>query len=459
MAHPTIVFLTHPWSNLTNLIRQGKLPAGTASVYRIWQRCVKRGWDVHVVVLGDDPCPEKGWRTLELDGVHFYWVRPTAEALQQWCRAKRLPLVRWVFTLMDWVKMWWIVRRVVPRADVYYAMRHTFGLHAWVAARATGAKVVLRHYGTWLYDVWTNEAWFRLVKYIPSAVAIRCPADLVIMTNDGTCGDRVLKTLRVPAGKCRFWLNGVRKDLRLTDFDRRAEKAGLGLHRDCNVLMTIGRLSDWKRQDRVIRALPRIVAEFPNTKYLLIGEGPERDRLDALSRELGMREHVVFTGAVANESLASYLNLADVYLQVNDCSNLSTTLIEALAAGCPCITRDVGATTDIIDAGENAILLSPGEAEDIAKAVLDLLRNPDKRLALGQRAYEDAMRRFQTWDERMDMEVDELSALAGLEEPATVCDSIKPCSPKNEPKPAHSSDSHGSVACRQLPQRGGPCSY
>jgi len=411
MRQPRIVFLTYQWSNLTNFIREGKPPAGTASVYRIWQCCAKRGWDVHVIVLGDDPCPEKDWRTWELNCAHFYWVRPTAVAIENWCRRKRLPLVRLAFSIIDWAKMGWIVWRIVPSANIYYAMRHTFGLHAWAAARLTGAKAVIRHYGTWLYDAWTNRSWLGFFKYIPGVAAIRIPVDLVIMTNDGTRGDLVLKAMRVHEKRCRFWINGVQKDMRLCGFHRQAVKSRLGLPPDCSVLMTIGRLAHWKRQDRVIRALPLIVSEFPNTKYLLIGEGPERHNLEGIAHELGVQEHIVFVGVVPNEAIALYLNMADIYLQVNDLSNLSTTLIEALVAGCACITRDVGATTDIIDAGKNAILLSPGEADDIAEAALRLLRNPDERCAFGERAREDAMRRFQTWDERMNMEVDELFAL------------------------------------------------
>jgi len=313
---------------------------------------------------------------------------------------------------MDWVKMAWVVSRFVPRAHVYYAMRHTFGLHAWAAARMTGAKAVIRHYGTWLHDAWTNSSWLGFLKFIPSAAAMLIPVHLTIMTNDGTRGDRVLKAMRVPQTRWRFWLNGVQKDMRLPNFDRKAQKVGLGLDPDCIILMTTGRLEYWKRQDRVIRALPRIIAEFPNTKYTLIGEGPIRNNLESLARELGILDHIWFVGAVPNESLSTYLNVADIYCQVNDLSNLSTTLMEALAAGCACITRDVGATTDIIDAGKNAVMLSPGEQEDIAEAVLYLLRNEDERHMLGQRAYQDAMRRFQTWDERMNMEVDELFALA-----------------------------------------------
>lgn len=144
----------------------------------------------------------------------------------------------------------------------------------------------------------------------------------------------------------------------------------------------------------------------------MIGEGPERADLERLASEIGVGEHVWLVGAIPNENIAKYLNLADIYCQVNDLSNLSTTLMEALALGCPCITRDVGATTDIINAGKNALLLSPGEPEDIAEAILHLLRNPCERHALGERAYQDAMLRFQTWDERMNMEVDELFALA-----------------------------------------------
>jgi glycosyltransferase involved in cell wall biosynthesis len=75
------------------------------------------------------------------------------------------------------------------------------------------------------------------------------------------------------------------------------------------------------------------------------------------------------------------------------------------------VTRDAGSTTDIVTDGQNAVVLNPGEAQDVARTVVRLLKDSSERELLGQAAYERAMEDFQTWDERIAMEIEEIKRL------------------------------------------------
>ncbi len=407
----SIAFYTIPWANLTGRIRSGDQPAGTASVFLIWKQCVARGLDTHVFVIGPE-CLEGPADTEQLDGVHFHWVKPAAWHLRQsFIRCHLGWFVYWL-RLVDWTRLWRATRKKAPRARIFYSMRHTFSLLVYLLAKRRGGISVVRYYGTWLYRAWTTEGFLYRLVTLPNLLTHKIPVDFFITTNDGTRGDIVFEKLGVPEHKRCFWMNGVRKDeMHLPDFDRVAAKQRLGIAPDAPVLMTVGRLADWKRHDRILRALSTVREEFPATQYLILGDGPERASLEALTQQLGLTDAVMFLGAIANEKLPEYLNFADIYVQSNDYTNLTTTFIEALGAGCCCVTREAGGTEDIVDSGQNAILLVPGESEEFAQTILHLLRNPDEVAAFRRRAYEDAQQRFQTWDERLNMEVDKLLEL------------------------------------------------
>ncbi len=408
---PTIVFLTAQWSNIGDRIRRGEPPGGVPSVWQIWTECLANGFDVHVFMVMDleGDCPKE---TLELGGVRFHWIDRPIRRLTDWLRSKRLQGI----LKIDWpilqAQMLYHIWRSGLRPDVVYAVRATYSIPAWLWCRLAGARLVLRQYGTWLYYRWFQQpSWAERLRFIFSILPFKIPCDLHIMTNDGTSGDKVARWLGFPMKRFRFWLNGVDKSMRMDGFDAPAFKQQHGMPPDAPMLMTLGRLAYWKRLDRVLDAMPAVLREFPNVRLFILGDGPLRPELEAQAGRLGVTESVTFVGAVGHDQIADYLNATDVYVQAHDLTNLCNTLIEALAAGCCIVTRDVGSTTEVVTDGQNAVILRPGEADDLALATIRLLKDPDERQRLREAAHEHAMRTFQTWDERMQMEVREISRL------------------------------------------------
>jgi len=298
------------------------------------------------------------------------------------------------------------------RVDLLYA----YEVHAALAARRLQAPLptVARFQGTVMHPA-LDCPLARLRKY-EEVLALRLPADLYVMTNDGTQGDEVLARINPASrGKVRFWRNGLDLDrLRPVDAAERAEhRRALGIADDDLVLLTASRLAAWKRVDRAIAALPAVLAELPNALLVVAGDGEERERLERQARELGVAGRVRFAGAVRQEDVGQYMQAADLLLALADLSNVGNPLLESMACGLPSIAVDAGATRELVIDGETGRLLTSGDRAEVARAIVALGRDGEARarLAAGARRYAEA--HFWTWEDRLAAELEEVERLVG----------------------------------------------
>ena len=106
----------------------------------------------------------------------------------------------------------------------------------------------------------------------------------------------------------------------------------LGLQ-DVPVLLSLSRVAYEKRIDRVVGAMPDILAQQPDTVLLVVGDGPAKADLEAQAENLGIKDHVRFIGEVDHDDIADYYRAADVFVSASDSESQGLTYIEALAAG------------------------------------------------------------------------------------------------------------------------------
>jgi glycosyltransferase involved in cell wall biosynthesis len=220
----------------------------------------------------------------------------------------------------------------------------------------------------------------------------------------------------------KFWRNGLDLD-RLrppSAADRTAARGALALPDDAFVMLTASRLATWKRVDRAVRAMQKVCAWAPQALLLIVGDGEERPRLEALAHELGVSESVRFDGAVPQQDVLRYMHAADVFLAVADLSNVGNPLLEAMACGMCVVAVDAGDTRDLIvdertgrlvDNSQRSGFVKPLE-ERLADLLVTLAGDPAQRqrLAAGAAAY--ASEHFWTWEQRMAAELEAVSALA-----------------------------------------------
>jgi glycosyltransferase involved in cell wall biosynthesis len=171
-----------------------------------------------------------------------------------------------------------------------------------------------------------------------------------------------------------------------------ARKKALGIAEDCLVAGNIGRLSPVKGQEFFLRAMAAVLPKAGKALALVIGSGPDEIRLKTLASRLGIEKRVRFIAA--DPDTPKFLAAMDVFVFPSVKEGLGIGLLEAMACARPCVASRIGGIEDIIEPGENGILVDAGSAGAIAGAVLRLFADPALRLRLGLAAQKTVTGRF-----------------------------------------------------------------
>jgi phosphatidylinositol alpha-mannosyltransferase len=148
-------------------------------------------------------------------------------------------------------------------------------------------------------------------------------------------------------------------------------------------LLFLARLEQRNALGTVLRAMPRILERYPTAELVVVGDGPQRRQFEAEARPLGDR--VRFTGEVLRER-PDYYASADLFLCPTTRASFGVTLIESMACGTPLIASDIIGFREVIAGGEEAVLVPPDDPEAWAKATIDLLADPPRRIRMRQAA-------------------------------------------------------------------------
>ena len=175
--------------------------------------------------------------------------------------------------------------------------------------------------------------------------------------------------------------NGVEIERFSPDKFSRAQKTEFkkeyGLRTDAPIIGTVARLSSVKGQCYLIQAMKEILKVKPETQLLLVGDGPEKERLVNQVKELGIENRVFFSPSTLDTSMA--LSVMDVFVFPSLMEGLGLAIIEAQAMGLPVVASNVGGIYTLIKDGLNGFLVRPRESQALAEAIVKLLR--DKNLA------------------------------------------------------------------------------
>jgi phosphatidylinositol alpha-1,6-mannosyltransferase len=149
------------------------------------------------------------------------------------------------------------------------------------------------------------------------------------------------------------------------------------------ILLTVTRLYPYKGVDRMLESLPAIAREIPDIKYLIVGEGPDRPRLEQLTSRLGLQSRVQFLGRLELSEIVQLYNLADLFVLLSredppDVEGFGLVFLEAAACGLPSVGGRSGGIPDAIDHGKTGWLVDPRNTEEIATTIIDLFKNPVK---------------------------------------------------------------------------------
>jgi phosphatidyl-myo-inositol dimannoside synthase len=211
---------------------------------------------------------------------------------------------------------------------------------AWLIAWLKGAKLVVQMHGV--------EAWSRPSR--PRRAATEA-ADLVLCVSRYTRA-RVAGWAAISPERVVVVPDTVGK--RFATGDGSALRSTLGILDKC-VLLTVGRMDSRERgkgHDRAIAAIPRLVSNGYDIVYLIVGEGGDQARLEALAREAGVAERIRFLGAIPPQHLPEAYRIADLFVMPSTQEGFGIAFLEAMASGTPALGLAVGGAPDALADGE-----------------------------------------------------------------------------------------------------------
>lgn len=263
--------------------------------------------------------------------------------------------------------------------------------------------LVIRIYGTFLYPILSNFL-KKLVKY-EELFLFKTNADLYVITNDGTFGDLVAAYYGVDNSKILFLMNGV--NVPSVDFFNRNE---ICVPDGAKILLTTSRLVNWKRVDRIVKAMLNTTS---NNLFLIIaGDGPE---LSGLKEMANSDVRIMFLGAVDGMTVEKLFNISDWYITMHDVSNIGNPTLQALKCGLPVLTCATGNTHELInEKRNNGICIEFNDEEELIRKISCVLGDISIN-KIDDQCYKNGVqntaRELMNWSQRIELEIDAIERL------------------------------------------------
>jgi len=278
--------------------------------------------------------------------------------------------------------LWNAVRQnALCAPDLIICTHLSLGPIGWLIARLGGRPYWIVAHGI--------EAWVVLPRLKHAALR---RADLVIVTSSFSREQLLERQGITPESLSRL---PCAVDKGLWEIEPENESR-LGFRQDQRVVLTVARMmasEKYKGHDVVLRSLPSVVSKVPALAYVIVGDGDDRERLERLAKDLGLDEHVLFTGSVPDPRLAAIYQRSEVFVLpsrtvIDDHDSkgegFGIVFLEAMAYGKPVIGPDHGAPRELIRPGENGLLVDPENATSVADALLTLLSNRESARQMGE---------------------------------------------------------------------------
>ncbi|WP_283403314.1 glycosyltransferase family 4 protein [Halorubrum sp. DM2] len=271
------------------------------------------------------------------------------------------------------------------------------GLYSIMISKITVAESIIAVHGREV--VYSDENLRKkLIQRLNSVQSLILRSASIVVTVSSYTKNKLVE-IGVPAEKIHIIYNGVKpSDFETDEIHPVIEREGLSSD---NILLTVSRLESRKGHDTVIRALPNILKDQPDTTYLIAGTGSEKESLRELAKEIGVYDHIFFLGYVPQEDLPKLYNSSDVFVMParrdgDSVEGFGIVFLEANAAEKPVIGGRHGGITDAIQNGESGLLVEPEDEDELAGNVVELLSNKRKAISMGKAGLERCKNKF-TW--------------------------------------------------------------
>ncbi len=258
------------------------------------------------------------------------------------------------------------LKRHLDVLHVHYAIPHAAS--AWMAREMGNGrlKVVTTLHGTDITLVGQDPSFYSITRFSIQK------SDGITAVSESLCRETVLR-FDVPKEAIRVIPNFVdleqyRRDLQPCHRDKLAQPGE-------KILMHISNFRPVKRVPDAVRVFARVSKRMPS-RFVLIGDGPDRAKAQAVAEEEGVADRVAFLGK--QESVAELLSCADLFLLPSETEAFGLVALEAMACGVPVVATAVGGVPEVVRQGESGLLAPVGDIDEMANDALYLLEDRER---------------------------------------------------------------------------------
>jgi glycosyltransferase involved in cell wall biosynthesis len=417
------LLIISPWSSDWSL-GEGK---GGAGAFKVTQRLLERGHQIYYV------CPDELSAQAGLShsspkkegNIFFYRIKDPFQSasLRRRLSKSKFRIITFLIIgylrVKEWslfiIRAWRVSRKIIKKYSIDVVIGYSpFGS---IVSSLLGRVFKLPSLGEFfgIHDFYLKFSSIKYkVKDFEIHLAFRFPPSKMIIHNDGTFGDLVAHHYQIPKHQFVFWLNGVDFSWANSPKSKQCLREELALPKEVKIVISVSRLEEYKKVDRIIRAIPKVIAKFKEVVFLIIGSGSSKKELQQLVKNLRVENYVIFTGAVLQEEVKYYLKASDLFISLSDVTNRVNPLQEAFVCGLPAIVLNTGSVKEVVKDGENGRVIEEENLPELPVVILELLLDDEKRKRFGENAQKFALQNFISWEERVSKEVELIEGLKAL---------------------------------------------
>jgi len=224
----------------------------------------------------------------------------------------------------------------------------------------------------------------RLISAIKRYIATYTLKKADSVTCDAEHMKETMKRLGVPEEKIKLIYFGI--DTRRFSPGQKSEKlkVRLGVYNSPTII-TLRNLRPVYDVESLIKSVPLVLKEIPESKFIIAGKGPEEERLKELAKSLGVSDSVKFIGFIPNDELPEYLNSMDVYVSTSlSDAGIAASTAEAMSCGLPVIVTDVADNKEWVEDGITGFVVPTKDPKLLAEKIIYLLQNENVRKKFGK---------------------------------------------------------------------------
>ncbi len=342
------------------------------SVRNLREELVKRGHEVRILTLSSDLKSRKDGYVYYIKSIPLGIVYPDVRMPVSYHNA-------YIRELIDW------------KPDIVHSQCEFFSFQfAKHIAKATGAPLIHTYHTLYEQYVTYVIPSKRLGKRMVASLSRRRLKHVDTVIAPTRKVENALRQYGLQ-GRIQVVPSGISIDRyrhRLTPEKRMKRREELGIPSDHQVLINLGRLGTEKNLGELMELFASVLAVNNQLTFLIVGDGPAREQLEKQAEQLGVSDHVVFTGMVPPSEVQNYYQLGDIFVSASTSETQGLTYIEAAANGLPLVCRQDPCLDDVIEEGSNGYEYTV--PDEFVQEINAILWNPDWRRLASRRSAEIA---------------------------------------------------------------------